>query len=191
MTTIGHHTCTKKGGKESVINNAPFLAVHTPFEKDIKKRKLQFLGQGYYFWDNNFELARIWGKSHCNNDFFIIECEINITENNCFDLVGNRGHQIMLLSTLEKLKEKGYKKDYWEISKCIEYLKKLAKYNNEVFPYEHIRAIDYLKPHGLQQVEFYFVKGNKHFTILNPKMAICTLNKDTLPLHTVKIIYES
>lgn len=191
MITKGHHTCKKDGGRDAVIKNAPFLAEHKPNEVDLQKQKLQFLGQGYYFWDNNFEMAKIWGKLHCSNDFFVIECDIEISESKCFDLVGNRSHQIFLVSLLKKLKKSGYDRDYWEICKCIEYLKKLANYNSEVFPFESIRAIDYLPPHELQQVEFYFVKGNKHFTILNPKMAICVLEKDTLPLHTIKIIYDS
>ena len=191
MVTKGHHTCRKDGGKEEVIKNAPFLAEHTPNEKDPKKQKLQFLGQGYYFWDNNFEMARIWGKSDCNNHFFIIECEIEISETKCFDLVGNRNHQIFLIDMLKKMKNKGYNRDHWEISKCIEYLKLLAKHDHAVFPYESIRAIDYLPPHELQQIEFHFVKGNKHYTILNPKMAICALKKETLALHTVKLVYES
>ena len=191
MVTKGHHTCRKDGGKEHVIKNAPFLAEHKPHEKDTKKRKLQFLGQGYYFWDNNFDMARIWGRTHYSNDFFILEYDIDISETKCFDLVGNRGHQIFLITMLKKLKEKGYERDYWEISRCIEYLKRLAFRDNSVFPYENIRAIDYLPPDELQQIEFYFVKGTKHYTILNPKMAICSLNKDTLPLQSVKMIYES
>lgn len=191
MITIGMHTCLKDGGRDKVLYEAPFLGEHTPNHPVRSKRKLQFLGQGYYYWDNHIEMAKIWGKIHCNNNFFILSCEINISQEKCLDLVGNRSHQIYISETMEKLKKRGYDKGNWEISKCLEYLKKLAKLDINIFPFENIRAIDYLPPDDLQQIEYYFVNNNKHYTILNPKVAICVINKKSLPLHSQKIIFES
>ncbi|MDD2582996.1 MAG: hypothetical protein PHR66_13485, partial [Desulfuromonadaceae bacterium] len=59
MKTIGHHTCSKKNGKAFILENAPFLSEYNETGKVLK-----FLGTGYYFWDDNIEMAHNWGRSH-------------------------------------------------------------------------------------------------------------------------------
>lgn len=191
MITTGMHTCLKEGGKDFVLKNAPFLGEHKPNHPDNAKRKLQFLGQGYYYWDNHIEMAKIWGRTHYRNSFYILSCQIDISHKKCFDLVGNRSHQIYLTETMNRLNKRGFETNHWEISKCLEYLKKLALSDINVFPYENIRALDYLPPEELQQIEYYFVTNNQHYTILNPKIAICVIDKESLPLQSQKIIFES
>ncbi len=191
MITLGMHTCLKNGGKEKVLKEAPFLGKHNSTDSVKERSKLQFLGQGYYYWDNNFEMAKIWGKTHCQNNYYILECEIDISAEKCLDLVGNRYHQIFITETIERLKKRGLNRENWEISKCIEYLKRLSVLDINVFPYENIRALDYLPPEDLKQIEYFFVTNNKHYTVLNPKIAICVIDKKSLPLQKQKIIFES
>ena len=98
MKTKGHHTCLFNGDQESVKKNSPFLAEHKPNEG-----KVQFLGTGYYFWDNNLELAKIWGKSHYGGKYAIIEVDFDLNSDINYDLVGNRSHQIDLVERLRIL----------------------------------------------------------------------------------------
>ncbi|MFV0313019.1 MAG: hypothetical protein ACK5KN_15405 [Dysgonomonas sp.] len=185
MRTKGHHTCTKNGGREHVEKESPFFAKHDP-----DKKKYQFLGSGYYFWDDNIELAKVWGYSHCKNDYFVVEIDIELTEDTCLDLVGNRRHMMFFAAVMEKLrKEKGISKSEWTISQCIEFLKRLSKDNISIFPYKIIRAIDYND--DFKQKVAKFVKDKGNFTTLSPKMVICVIEKKMLPLHTKRIIHES
>jgi len=67
------HTCNKEGGEKQVLKDFPFLSNYEP-----KKNKTPFLGKGYYFWDYNLEYAKVWGKNHYTNDYFICQSEISI-----------------------------------------------------------------------------------------------------------------
>lgn len=177
MITTAQHTCLNIGTDEDLLKNSPFIGIHNPIED-----KHQFLGTGYYFWDDNIEMARIWGKKHCNNSYVIIETEIDINQDKCFDLVGNRKHMKALLSIVNHLKLYGYHKEKWVISQCIEFLK--DKELNELFEfnYECVRAIDYVKPREYNPQKYLFVKNTDHYTILNPKIAICIIDRKYVPL---------
>jgi hypothetical protein len=56
------------------------------------------------------------------------------------------------------------------------------------FDFQSVRAIDYVKPREYDDKKYFFVKSTDHYTILNPKIAICVIDKKSLPLHTKKII---
>lgn len=182
MKTKIQHTCKTIGGKKEVLKNAPFLATD-----DVRKKKYQFLGEGYYFWDDNIEMANIWGKFHINNDYFIVEMDLEFSSNDCFDIVGNRQHQKLIFKTFDELKKRGYNKKHWQLSNIINLLKKLNKKNENTFPYKMIRAIDYMPRKEYKQLKLHFVQ-NKHYTIINPKMVICVLNKKVLPLHSKRLV---
>jgi hypothetical protein len=87
MITTAQHTCLNLGSDEEIIEKSPFIGIHNP-----KERKHQFLGTGFYLWDDNIEMARIWGEKHCNGSYVIVEMKVDIDPNICFDLVGNRKH---------------------------------------------------------------------------------------------------
>lgn len=182
MDIKAQHTCRPDGGGDFLIDNSPFLAEHKPSEG-----KYQFLGEGYYLWDENIEMAHYWGKMHYKNKYAVIEMNIELTENNCLDLVGNRKHMSFILNVLRKLSEKGFNRENWELSKCIEYLKRISLKNSNIFPYNIIKSIDYRSPKDQQKI--FFVKNNTHFTILNPKIALCVIDKKRLPLRSKKLIY--
>lgn len=179
MKTIGHHTCLNKGGKKFVFRNAPFLATH-----DENTGKNQFLGQGYYFWDNNIEMAKYWGKKHCNGSYFIVETDIVLKEETCFDLVGNRNHMIVLIETLKILAEMKLERSRsWLVFHVIEFLKSI-----DVFDYESIRAIDYTMPSDIKPITLPFEKTGKHYTLINPKIAICIFEKKNILLETKRLL---
>ncbi|MDM1373853.1 hypothetical protein [Myroides marinus] len=163
MKTIGHHACSSKGGDEVILEKAPFLAEHNP-EED----KYQFLGTGYYFWDNNKDLAKIWGRSRYDNNYRIIAIDFELTQDNCYDLVGNRSHQIDLVNKMKLFdsKQNENKSENWTVNQCITFLRTLAKKDKAVFPYDFIRAVDLLnhKKHKKAQKQIEFIKEKQNYT---------------------------
>ena len=88
-TVVLHHTCGQEGGEEYVLANAPFYA------KDFaQERKYQFLGAGYYFWDDDIEQAHYWGKVHYNNKYYIVVFDCNIDEEFLLDLNTREGQKM-------------------------------------------------------------------------------------------------
>ena len=181
MKTVAQHTCLNLGTHKDILKNSPFEAIHDP-----KKEKHQFLGTGYYFWDDNIEMARIWGEDHCKGSYVIIETELDINENICFDLVGNRKHLRFLRNFIERLKHYGIDIEEWGISQVLEFLK--DKKINPDFDFQSIRAIDYTLPTDYNLEKYPFVTNTDHYTILNPKIIICVINKNLLSLPYKKII---
>ncbi|WP_027470591.1 hypothetical protein [Saccharicrinis fermentans] len=140
MKTIAHHTCKKEGGIDYVTTNVPFFAEH-----NMDEEKYQFLGSGYYFWDDNIELAKSWGKYHYNNDYHVFQFDFEINSDICLDLVGNRSHQKYFMDLFKIYEEQtGDKREDWSICQCIEFIKILKKKSEKIFPFKMIRAIDLL-----------------------------------------------
>lgn len=181
-TTIVHHTCKREGTKEFIEKNAPFFAALEE-GKDVN----QFLGAGFYFWDDHLELAHLWGSSHYDGEYYIIESEAYIGPEICFDLVGCRQHMKALIDLESQLNEvKPNIKSSWTVGSCIEFLKELN--DESVFPFKAIRAVDMVIPKKLEQKTLLFVNKTNHFTVLNPKIAICMLEKSLL-LRPINVIH--
>lgn len=168
-----HHTCTKQGGEDSVLAEFPFLSVYDP-----ENNKKPFLGEGYYFWDYNFEYAKVWGKSHYKNNYYVCESDIEIDheeEGNYLDLVGNRKHLVgfvELLLEFNLISDEGV--EGIDLCFIIDYLRN--NFPLEVFPFEVIRAVDYLN-NDSAGIKIYFNDKQKSYTILNPRIIISFKNK--------------
>jgi hypothetical protein len=179
MKTIGHHTCSNDNGYNYVLEHAPFPA-------EFNKRKKPFLGEGYYFWDNNKSMAEKWGEDHYDGYYCILECTINIQDEILFDLVGSRTHQLKLQMLLNKFKNHKINKDEWELGNFIEFLKDLNNGNeyHGIFNYSAIRSVDNSrKPNFLIK----FVKGFQPFTDLEPRYIICIINLENVTLDDKKL----
>lgn len=173
---IVQHTCKKKGGQSHVLKNAPFFS-----EYDIENNKTPFIGGGHYFWEYNFEYAKVWGKMHYENSFFIVESEILITNDNeesfYLDLAGNREHLVgfvELLNEFKLLDELG--SDGIDLSYIINYLREQPQ---EVFPFKVIRAVDYKNNEKLG-IKIDFNSNMESYTILNPRIIISYKNKEDI-----------
>lgn len=184
MKTIGHHTSDNKGGKKYVIENVPFYSAYLP-----NQNKVPYLGAGYYFWDDNIEMAHIWGKAQYKNNYFIVEGDLKYDDEKIFDLVGNRRHISYFAEILEKFKEKNYNRDNWEIGKFIEFLKDLER-NDErymgIFPFKVIKAID--NSWRNKQKSFKFVKNKKGYIYLDPRIMLCFIEKEEVNFYNRKVI---
>lgn len=179
-----YHTCRSQGTKEFIEKNAPFLA-----KVSDKNNVDQFLGAGYYFWDDHIEMAHIWGEEHYHGKYTIVESSVYIGIDSCFDLVGCRKHMNYLIELERNLLSMNIKKkSQWQIGELIDFITSLEE--PKLFPYKCIRAVDHLAPQTLEQNKKKFVNNNKHFTILSPKIALCVLDKSVL-LRPISIIYPN
>jgi len=187
--TKAQHVCLKKGGADAVEQSAPFKAVNKPPEVengDIKYR--QFLGEGYYFWDDNEQMAHIWGNHRCEGTYFITETEIYIGIDWCFDLVGCRPHLKLLKHAIEKYESDRKRKVC--IGECIELLKQIKSEKDESFQFKIIRAVDDYVTDNYNPSTVNFVENFKHTMKLDPKISLCVIDKIVL-LRPISITYSS
>lgn len=175
LTFTVHHTCSIEGGKELVLKNAPFLSEYRPLED-----KKPFLGEGYYFWEYNLDYAKVWGRYHYSNKYFIVESNVYIDherENYYLDLVGNRKHLVFFVrlltkfNLLNKIGTKGI-----DLCFIIDYLRKTIP---EAFPFKVIRAVDY-KNKDREGIKIQFNDKGNSFTILNPRFIFSFKNKEDI-----------
>jgi len=179
---IGHHTCFKKGGETTVLKEAPF-----PSKTD---KEIPFLGEGYYFWDDNLDMAKFWGSRFYKNDYFVVEGIITTSKDIFLDLVGNRQDMKLFRNLMNDFKSKGFNAENWSIGAFIEFLKQLSKYDAKIFPYKIIRAIDH-SASLVKHLTFYFVQGKENFTNLAPRILICLVEKNSVFLRITKIVAQS
>jgi hypothetical protein len=72
-----------------------------------------------------------------------------------------------------------------------EFLRKLNRENDNVFPYKLIRAID-LHNHTVKaQRSIKFIENKENYTIINPKLVIFAFEKEDLNLPTKRIVVSS
>jgi len=132
----GYHTCKTEGGWRFVGSEAPFLSQSGPN---------QWLTQGYYFWVGSDSFAHKWGKDSYNNDYAILQCTLNIKEELLLDLVGSVQDQIYFNNLLAKFKSKIQTIDPSKeptVQSVIDYWRKQAEKNNDVFPFVAIKVQD-------------------------------------------------
>lgn len=136
--------------------------------------------------DNNIDLAKVWGKTHYNNDYYVIKINLDLNQDNCYDLVGNRSHQIHFIKLLEEFAEEtGISKlEKWSVNQWIEMIKELKKESPEIFPWKMVRAVDLLnhERYSRAQKMIKFIEAKNNYTIVNPKIVICVFNKEDLNL---------
>ncbi len=180
VVTKGHHTC-------SAFRNEAVAKERAPFKSCCSEGKSPFLGEGFYFWDDNIEIAHWWGKTHYNNKYTILQYDFTLEGDSFLDLVGSRQDIYILLGLRKKLIERGdvEEKDL-SVSKCIELLKKIERNTPGVFPYTIIRAMDIrCKTNGWS-----FVNDKRRCgtLITNPRIIICFFCKKDIPLRTAEVV---
>ena len=160
-TVVLHHTCGQEGGEEYVLANAPFYA------KDFaQERKYQFLGAGYYFWDDDIEQAHYWGKVHYNNNYYIIVFDCNIDEEFLLDLNTREGQKTFFemqkaLQEVISITNKSVNVEDWALSKVLKLI-----YNSGInFAYKVIKVKDEIASKKRQQ-KVLFTSSKENFTYL-------------------------
>lgn len=176
FNTIVHQTLQNKENADEVERDGPY---------PVEDYKNAYLGYGYYFWDDHFEIAQWWGMVHCSDNYFICEGELNVDFDSFFDLVGSRKNQKFIREAANDL---GLSDS--PLGKLIEILKDLEKRPDYkgIFPYKVIRAVD--ETLGSYNQDFIkFVEGKKGKTSLSPQIIICLIEKNARFLRSYKVIY--
>ena len=153
-----HHTCSRENGEAFVLKNAPFLAEDNP-----RNRKYQFLGTGYYLWEDDIEQAKHWGEVHYKNSFFVVEFECDIKEEDILNLNEREG-QKALFEMIENIQtEFGANLRKLPLSRIFSLIYK----SHITFNYKAIKVKDECFSRGRQEV-FRFVSNEtkKNFTYL-------------------------
>lgn len=184
METIGHHTCRNTENVDEIERNGPFKAIHG------KTGKQQFLGTGYYFWDNNIAAAKHWGKVHYEDCYLVFEANLTIPEEQFLDLVGSRKAMIYAQELMKRFKARNQNSEHWELGKFIEFMKEVANkpgFKN-VFPYTVFRAVDHSIT-AKSEPKHLFVAGKPNYINLNPRFVICLAEKNSLVLKDFRAVY--
>lgn len=181
IITKGHHTCKTCVNDTVAKNQAPFKSV---YNKRLGTEP--FLGEGYYFWDDNIEAAQWWGSTHYKGNYTILEYDFTLSGDCFLDLVGSRQDIKLLLKLRQVLVEQGFREEDLSVSKCIGLLKEIEQKEPGVFPYTIIRAMDI----NCKQNRIKFVNDeNRHgYMILDPRIIICFFDKNDIPLHNAKVV---
>ncbi len=177
--TLVHHTVQDLDNPEYVEDNAPF--------KMLNRGKGTYLGEGYYFWDNHYDLACWWGEVHCNKKYMICEGDFEIPNYDICDLAGSRTDQLYFQKCIEILNA-----DENTMESIITLLLKLEAQPEKrgLFPYKAIRAVDVFKGKYAEHLINFNVE-KKGFVILNPKIIICLFKKVVGIINNFKITYPN
>lgn len=180
FATVVHHTVKDDDNPNFIEDNAPF---------SVQNIKEAYLGYGYYFWDNHIELAHHWGEIHYNNLYVVCEGTLTVNEDLFFDLVGNRQAQIFIsecISEMPALKN-------LTLGEIIEFLKKLETNPNKkgIFPFKVIRAVDVTEATTYHMETVKFAPNRQGIMTTNPQIIICLIEKNTVFLPSLKIVYPT
>jgi hypothetical protein len=182
--TVGQHTCEdRRPGDEA---KAPFMCL------DVNA----FLGRGYYFWEDNLQLAKHWGgeRYHKKGKAYLVgETPISCDWNDFFDLVGNRQHQKFLVSIMNMLVSKRQALHGWPIGRIIEFLKGAntdpeGQYFGK-FTYKVFRAVD--DSFRVFEKDTAFAETQHNYVNLNPCYIICVIDQKGIILHPLTIVHRS
>ncbi len=169
-----YHTC--QDSKDAVLKvRAPFRSTARKINGKLIK---PFLGDGYYFWEHNIDVAHFWGNNHYNNDYVITEY-YGLDRTNILDFNDNL-HWEYFKELQERLGTPATSK-YKYLSDWINYFRKLDKEskNLSVFPFNVLRSDEHMDSNSKIKTivkKVYFVDRTPYYTIQNRLTIICVHN---------------
>lgn len=86
-----------------------------------KDKHYPWLQPGYYFWENDIEDARVWGRIRYHDNYSIYTCSYKMDDQYCLDLVSNYRHKYFFKEVRDRLIEKSNGKDV-SIEKIIKWI---------------------------------------------------------------------
>jgi hypothetical protein len=197
---IGHHACSKDGGFDHVLQNAPFESRHDPEGKNNEegKKSNKFLGTGYYFWDENLETAKWWGGKSYKDGFFVVQCNLIIPTLELLDLLANRKHMMKFLLLAQEL-HIAHKNKFLTVADTIEMLKELHEEDEskKTFPYQAVRAIDHRTTQrkkeelGKTPNALRFHRETSSFINLSPSIILCIFKKSLIEPNSTKVVFRN
>ena len=181
------HTC-RISHDAFLLHNAPFKSPIINAHKGVKK--IPFLGEGYYFWEENVEAATRWGIKHYSNKYRIVEyVDVILEVDELLNLTDRR--DIKYFKELQKMYiEKRPDSERWPIGTWIEFFKKLNTINELKFPFSYIKADEHLPERERAEYDrekTYFSEG-LYFTYFAPLYMLCIIDKKQLKFETKRLI---
>ncbi|MDM1535057.1 hypothetical protein [Myroides odoratimimus] len=171
------HTC-RRGYPAYILHNAPFKSVT---KKENGKTFIPFIGEGYYFWEQDLDNAKRWGeKKYGTTGYSILEVENWDINNEYFIDLINKNHLEFFKKLQKPYIEANEKAKNYSLGVWIELFKKA-----DVFPFKLIRSeehfsSDKLKREGIdQELIKYSTEG--YYTYLNPVYILCCIDKSIIP----------
>ena len=180
ISTVGQHVF-KFDPPEFTEKGVPFMAENPTLEEQKtcenngKEPRLQFLGEGYYFWDDNIARAHQWGKNRCKGKYLILEVDL-VLSGNCFlDLVGSRRDLMIFLDVYNEMRKKfpGLK-----VGAFFKGMQEMARIKPDVWAYKIIRALNVKSK--ADKILFNCLPDSH--MLLNPEIIICFYDKNNLNL---------
>ena len=188
INTIGQHVFkydppqyTEKGAPVLAKNLITKESTKNVASEVVKKEedKFQFLGEGYYFWDDNIKRAHKWGKQHCKGKYLILELPLELKGDRFLDLVGSR-EDCRIFYEAYKKKEKdtpGLK-----IGAFFHGIQTIAKNSHKPCPFSIVRALN-LKSNA-KKISFNHIIDSE--MLLDPEIIICFYEKKELNLQSIQ-----
>lgn len=182
------HTC-KKGQPAYILKSSPFKAVKK--RKENGKISIPFLGEGYYFWEENRDMAYRWGKKKYLKNFNVVEYEkLKIPKEELLDLI-NRIDTQFFIELIDIYLKKRPKSENWGIANWIEFFKKIKNLDEIKFPFKYIRAEENLpntQDNNTLKRKMVFADDTSYYTYLSPLLVLCVLDKKTINAKNIFIL---
>lgn len=193
-STLNHqHTC-KSATAAYLLKNAPFKS-EKYFKHDLKSGKkrtvLPFLGEGYYFWEENINEAHSWGVSHYKGNYAIVNYKnISIDVAFLLDLTDRR-----VINDFEKQKavflDRFPERVNWNVAQWIELFKEIRRRNNNMdsFAFNYIK-IERSSAHDMQDICSYKLI-RPYYININPIYILCICDKSLLKCEIDEVIHNT
>lgn len=175
-----------------------YVELNAPFKSNKRKRQggkgfiIPFLGEGYYFWEENISAAHDWGKRHCKGSYNIVQFkDLEIPKNILLDF-GNRRDLAYFNELRGKYIEKRPESKRWSISVWIEFFKEMKKKEEVYFPFNYLRADENYpdeEKNSKIKEKIIFASGEKYFTYLSPLWILCVIEKSSMKFAKKEIIH--
>lgn len=172
------HTC-KRGKEAYILHHAAFRSVGKKWNGEVV---YPFLGEGYYYWEENTVAAHRWGKRQYANDYNIVEYkDANISKDQLLDFL-NRRDLAYYNELIAKFKLRRPDSENWLPAKWIEFFKVLEKTQPGIFPFRYFRADENLptaeENDEIKNKTLLSFKG--YHIYLNPHIILCAIDKHDL-----------
>jgi hypothetical protein len=167
------------GSSSDCYNNAPLLSNSCNEQWVVK--------EGYYFWPDSKKHAHFWGDNHYQKCYIIIDYNLNLKQDEIYDLVGNQAHideftEILkiYMEATKLVQSKVY------VYQLIEYIRKKVK-----FPYLAIKVENYpgfrKSEHKLKYSKN---KNQSDFLFLNKRIQLCLFKEAKNTITKNEIIHK-
>lgn len=186
IQTIGQHVF-KYDPPLFTEENVPVLAGNSKSADNVMlgngngREKYQFLGEGYYFWDDNIERAHKWGKTRCEDKYLVLELPLVLQGNRFLDLVGSRQDLRILVEALNAIRDRI---PDLKLGAFFHMMQTMEKIEPGSWPFSIIRALNVKS--NTQKIDFNHVPDSK--MLLNPEIIICFYDKKELNLQSRRYI---